>query len=474
MKNKIGIHWFRLDLRLNDNPALYQLSKEVDTIVPIYIYEEDIEIGQASKCWLEKSLESLNNELAKLDSKLFVFKGNPKKIIDRIIDNKNISHFSWNRLYDKYSIIRDKEIKSSLIKKSIVCNTFNGYLLSEPWEVKNKSGNFFKVFTPFWKANFEIILNKKLYLSSSSKYNFYKKNINSVLKIAELQLNIPKKEWMNRILSYWDIGENAAKLKLKKFINNKLFNYSTGRDRPDSDFTSKISPHLHYGEISPLRIFNEVMKSNIDENNKKKYLSEIGWRDFSYNLLFNYPAMTEFPIQSKFKKFPWLRDKKNLHTWKLGKTGIPIVDAGMKELYEMGWMHNRVRMIVGSFLTKNLLIHWKEGERWFFDTLVDADIGSNSAGWQWIAGSGADASPYFRIFNPILQGKKFDPKGKYVKKFLPSLDKIPEKFIHSPWEMTFEEQARYNFILGRDYPKPIIDLSDTRKRALAAFKKISE
>ena len=474
MMDRVGIHWFRLDLRLNDNPALYQLSKEVDTIIPIYVYEENIQIGEASKCWLEKSLESLDNELSKFDSKLYVFKGDPKKIIHKIIQDNNILCFTWNRLYDKHSVKRDKEIKSFLNKKAIVCNTYNGYLLSEPWELKNKSGNFFKVFTPFWKANFQILLNKKLSLSSSNKYNFYKKNINSVLKIEELQLNIPKKEWMNRILSYWEIGENAAKLKLKKFINNKLFNYSTGRDKPDSDFTSKISPHLHYGEISPLRIFNEVMKSNIDENNKKKYLSEIGWRDFSYNLLFNYPAMTEFPIQSKFKKFPWLRDKKNLHTWKLGKTGIPIVDAGMKELYEMGWMHNRVRMIVGSFLTKNLLIHWKEGERWFFDTLVDADIGSNSAGWQWIAGSGADASPYFRIFNPILQGKKFDPKGKYVKKFLPSLDKIPEKFIHSPWEMTVEEQERYNFILGRDYPKPIIDLNETRKRALAAFKKISE
>ena len=183
--------------------------------------------------------------------------------------------------------------------------------------------------------------------------------------------------------------------------------------------------------------------------------------------------MTELPIQSKFIKFPWLIDKKNLITWKYGKTGIPIVDAGMKELYEMGWMHNRVRMIVGSFLTKNLLLHWKEGERWFFDTLVDADIGSNSAGWQWISGSGADASPYFRIFNPILQGKKFDPKGEYVKKFLPSLSKIPDKFIHSPWEMTIDEQKKYNFILGQDYPKPIVDLSDTRKRALAAFKKIS-
>jgi len=474
MTDKIGIHWFRLDLRLNDNPSLNHLSKKVDTIIPIYIYEENIEIGQASKCWLEKSLENINNELCKLDSKLYIFKGNPKKIIDKIIADKNILCFSWNRLYDKHSIKRDKEIKFSLNKKSIDCNTFNGYLLSEPWEVKNKSGNFFKVFTPFWKANFETLLNKKKSLSSSNKYNFYKKDINSAFKLDELKLNIPKKKWMDRILSYWDIGENAANLKLKKFINNKLYNYSTGRDRLDSDFTSKISPHLHFGEISPLRIFIEVMKSKIDTDNKKKYLSEIGWRDFSYNLLFNYPAMNELPIQSKFKKFPWLKNKKNLIIWKLGKTGIPIIDAGMKELYEIGWMHNRVRMIVGSFLTKNLLLHWKEGERWFFDTLVDADIGSNSAGWQWISGSGADASPYFRIFNPILQGKKFDPKGQYVKKFLPSLDKIPEKFIHCPWEMTVEEQEKYNFILGRDYPKPIVDLSDTRKRALAAFKKINE
>jgi deoxyribodipyrimidine photo-lyase len=384
----------------------------------------------------------------------------------------NISSVSWNRLYDKHSIERDIDIKSSLIKKSIDCNTFNGYLLSEPWEIKNKSGSFFKVFTPFWKTNFET-LSKKLVSNSSKKYNFYNKEIISVLKIDELKINTPKKEWMNKILSYWEIGEKAAKIKLQKFINNKLSNYGTGRDRPDTDFTSKLSPHLHFGEISPKKIFTEVMKSNIDDNNKKKFLSEIGWRDFSYNLLFNFPEMTELPIQSKFIKFPWLKDKKSLTTWKRGKTGIPIVDAGMKELYEMGWMHNRVRMIVGSFLTKNLLIHWKEGERWFFNNLFDADIGSNSAGWQWISGSGADASPYFRIFNPILQGKKFDPRGEYVKKFIPSLNKIPEKFIHSPWEMTNDEQEKYNFKLGRDYPKPIVDLSDTRKRALAAFKKIS-
>ena len=471
MNDKLGIHWFRLDLRLNENPSLNYLAKEVDKIIPIYIYDENIEIGKASKCWLEKSLENLHNDLSKLNSQLYVFRGNPKKIINNIIANKNISSVSWNRLYDKHSIERDKKIKSYLIKKSITCNTFNGYLLSEPWEIKNKSGSFFKVFTPFWKANFET-LSKKLTSDKAKKNIFYNKDITSIT-INQLALNTPKKEWMNKILSNWEIGENAAKLKLKKFINNKLYNYSTGRDRPDTDFTSKMSPHLHFGEISPKTIFTKVINSSIDDDNKKKFLSEIGWRDFSYNLLFHYPEMTELPIQSKFIKFPWLKDRKSLMTWKKGKTGIPIVDAGMKELYQMGWMHNRVRMIVGSFLTKNLLLHWKEGERWFNDTLVDADIGSNSAGWQWISGSGADASPYFRIFNPILQGKKFDPKGDYVKKFLPSLKKIPEKFIHSPWDMTIEQQQKYNFILGRDYPKPIVDLTYTRKRALDAFKKIS-
>ena len=220
--------------------------------------------------------------------------------------------------------------------------------------------------------------------------------------------------------------------------------------------------------------FSDVMNSKIDGDNKQKYLSEIGWRDFSYNLLFNYPEITELPIQSKFLKFPWLKDSNSIKQWKAGKTGVPIVDAGMKELYEMGWMHNRVRMIVGSFLTKNLLLHWKNGENWFFDTLVDADIGSNAAGWQWISGSGADASPYFRIFNPILQGKKFDPKGDYVRKYIPTLNKIPDKFVHSPWEMSVDDQKKYNFNLGKDYPLPIVDLSETRKRALAAFKNISE
>ena len=330
------------------------------------------------------------------------------------------------------------------------------------------------MFTPFWKTNYELLQNTQLDLGSKKKHNFFNQKIDFSVRPEELKLNSPKKMWMDKIISYWEIGEDAAKVKLKNFIKFKLQNYSSGRDRPDTEFTSRLSPHLHFGEISPRRIFSEVMKSTIDEDNKRKYLSEIGWRDFSYNLLYNYPKMTDRPIQTKFNKFPWLQDKNSLKKWQFGKTGIPIVDAGMKELYETGWMHNRVRMIVGSFLTKNLLIHWKAGEKWFFDCLFDADIGSNSAGWQWISGSGADASPYFRIFNPILQGKKFDPKGDYVRKFIPSLTKIPDKFVHSPWEMSTEEQKQYNFSLEKDYLLPIVDLSETRKRALAAFKSISE
>ena len=472
MSDKIGIHWFRFDLRLNDNPSLQQLSKVVDSVLPIYIFDENIEIGQASMCWLEKSLLKLNDELQKLKSRLYFFKGDPKKILDEIINNKNISHVYWNRLYDKKSIERDKNIKSFLIQKSITSKTFNGYLLNEPWNIKNKSGSFFKVFTPFWKTNFESLKDKKLKNISPIKVTFCRKKL--TFNKYEFKLNMPKKKWMNKILSHWEVGEQYAKIKLNNFIKSKLNNYGSGRDRPDIEFTSRLSAHLHFGEISPMRIFTDVMNSKIDGENKQKYLSEIGWRDFSYNLLFNYPEMTELPIQSKFLKFPWLKNNNSFKKWKAGDTGVPIVDAGMKELYEMGWMHNRVRMIVGSFLTKNLLIHWKNGEKWFFDTLVDADIGSNAAGWQWISGSGADASPFFRIFNPILQGKKFDPKGDYVRKYIPSLNKIPDKFIHSPWEMTSDDQKKYNFILGKDYPLPIVDLGETRKRALAAFKTLSE
>ncbi len=473
MKTKLGIHWFRQDLRLSQNPSLEALSNKVDQIVPIYILDPKERMGSVSKWWLEQSLKNLNDNIERKNGKLKIFEGNPFDIIKSLFINKNIEYFYWNRLYDPYSITRDKKIKSLLKLEDINCVTFNGYLLNEPWEIKNKSGSFFKVFTPYWRYCNEITRSRK-HNKKIQNIKFYNLNFKNSKNIQDLNLTNKKLKWTDKINKHWLPGENNAQLQLQKFINQKADNYSIGRDRPDKNLTSKLSPYLHFGEISPIEIYNQIrVTKTINSENKDKFLAEIGWRDFSYNLLYHYPDMTKQPIQNKFNKFPWLNDNKNLKKWQKGFTGIPIVDAGMRQLYETGWMHNRVRMIVGSFLTKNLLLHWKLGEQWFFDTLVDADIGSNSAGWQWISGCGADASPYFRIFNPILQGQKFDPKGKYVKKYIPELQNVTNKFIHNPWEMSEESQISCGCRIGKDYPNPIVDLKETRNRALSAFKTIS-
>ena len=473
MTLKFGIHWFRQDLRLSQNPSIEALSKKVDRIVPIYILDPKQRIGSVSKWWLEQSLKNLCDNIEKKNGKLNIFEGNPLDIIQSLITNKNIEYFYWNRLYDPYSIATDKKIKSILKQENIDCVTFNGYLLNEPWEIKNKSGSFFKVFTPFWRHCNEITRNRKPN-KKLQNIKFYNLKLKNSKNIQELNLTNKKLKWTDKIFKHWLPGENNAQLQLQEFINKKANKYSTGRDRPYQNLTSKLSPYLHFGEISPLEIYNQVSESKkINLQNKGKFLAELGWRDFSYNLLYHYPDMTKNPIQNKFNKFPWLKDNKNLRKWQKGLTGIPIVDAGMRQLYETGWMHNRVRMIVGSFLTKNLLLHWKHGEEWFFDTLVDADIGSNSAGWQWISGCGADASPYFRIFNPILQGQKFDPTGEYVKKYVPELKNVKDKFIHNPWEMLEENQLNSGCRIGKDYPNPIVDLKETRNRALSAFKTIS-
>ncbi len=468
-----GIHWFRQDLRLQDNPSILSLSNKVDQIVPIYIFDLDQRVGSTSKWWLEKSLLSLSESIKKQNGKLNIFSGDPEKIILSILQNSNIKCLSWNRLYDPYSIERDSKIKSLITLSKKECDSHNGYLLNEPWKIRNKSGTFFKVFTPYWRHCDEILKSYN-YKSKKIKVNYANLKFRNETTIQDLILTNKKDKWTKKIEKFWMPGENNAKLQLKKYILEKANNYSVGRDRPDKDLTSKLSPHLHFGEISSLEVYNEVNnEKKINAENKKKFLAELGWRDFSYNLLFHYPDMTHKPIQAKFKKFPWIKNTKNLSLWRNGKTGIPIVDAGMRQLYKTGWMHNRVRMIVGSFLTKNLLLHWKNGEEWFFDALVDADVGSNSAGWQWISGCGADASPYFRIFNPILQGQKFDPDGDYVKEYVPELNNIPKKYIHNPWEISFEDQKKYNFEIGTSYPSPIVDLKETRNRALSAFKTIS-
>ena len=473
MDNKIGIIWFRQDLRLNDNLALDTLNRKYKEIVPIYILDNKVDIGRTSKWWLSQSLLKLDLALKKINSKIFFFKGNPDEILKKIIDENNVGAVYWNRLYDSYSINRDRLIKKNLIDKNIDAQSFNGSLLLEPWKIKNKSGDFFKVFTPFWKTSIELFDQFKI-IKKPAKLNTPEIFIDIKLSLNQLDLFPKQKNWIKKISKYWNPGEEEAIKTLEIFIRKRINEYATGRDRPDKINTSMLSPYLHFGEISPVRVYIKINSISVSANeNVKKFLSEIGWREFSYNLLYNYPKINKSSIQKKFMNFPWIKDITNLKKWKNGQTGIPIVDAGMRQLYETGWMHNRVRMIVGSFLCKNLLIHWKEGKKWFYDTLVDADIASNSAGWQWIAGCGADAAPYFRIFNPILQGEKFDPDGTYVKKFVKELKDIPTKFIHKPWDIELENQKRFNCIIGKDYPFPIVDLNISRKRALSAFQSIS-
>ena len=472
MSNVNGIFWFRQDLRLQDNLGLISLINKCDKIVPIYILDDNFDLGGATKWWLYKSLDSLNKSLLEKKSKLSIFKGSPRKILLELIKGNNINHIHWNRLYDSYSIKRDTEIKEIIALNDITAESFNGSLLNEPWTIKNKSGSFFKVFTPYWSTCLEEEKDIKLYKSPKKIPTLIINDLN-ILKLKQLKLFPLKSKWIKKLSSYWVPGEKSALESLNHFKKNVIQDYEKGRDRPDQNFTSKLSPHLHFGEISPKRIFLEVKIEKISNTkSKKKFLAEIGWREFSYNLLYYYPKIKVEPIQKKFIKFPWKKNKNYLEAWQQGKTGYPIVDAGMRQLYETGWMHNRVRMIVGSFLCKNLLLHWWEGEKWFFNTLVDADFASNSSGWQWIAGCGADAAPYFRVFNPVLQGLKFDPDGIYVRKYIPELIKIPLKFIHSPWDLNLEDQKKYECILGKNYPRPIVDLKESRDKALYAFSKL--
>ena len=474
MFDNIGIFWFRQDLRLNDNFALIELIQKSEKILPIYIYDENIEIGGASKWWLENSLKNLNKSLKSKKSELYTFKGDPKKILQELIKKYRVKNINWNRLYDFYSIERDSKIKKEFIEQKIDIKSFKGSLINEPWNIKNKSGSFFKVFTPYWKTCLEEMSPIKLY---DAPIEIKTLNIKSskILPLNKLNLYPRNSTWTKTLSNNWIAGEHQALISFRNFKNSIIDNYAEGRDRPDKNYTSKLSPHLHFGEISPEKIFVELDKNKkINLESKNKFLAEIGWREFSHSLLFYYPKIRINPIQDKFKNFPWKKNLKYLNAWKEGKTGYPIVDAGMRQLYRTGWMHNRVRMIVGSFLCKNLLIHWWEGEKWFFDTLVDADLASNSAGWQWIAGCGADAAPYFRVFNPVTQGLKFDNKGDYVRKYIPELREVPSNVIHSPWELNEDDQLKYNCLIGKNYPKPIVNLSESRDRALNAFSEIKQ
>lgn len=471
MTNQIVIFWFRQDLRLSDNPGL-QEAAQAGTVLPIFILDtvnaKEFDLGGASQWWLHYSLKSLDESL---NNKLILLKGDPQKIILDLVKKHNVTSVFWNRCYEPWQIARDKIIKKSLEEKNITAKSLNGSLLWEPWEPLKNDGTPYKVFTPFFRRGCLGFGPPRQPINKPRHLDLITKKPNS-LSLKDLNL-LPKIRWDKQLEPHWNIGEDGAKKRLKNFLNSGLDNYKVGRDFPAENHNSHLSPHLHWGEISPNQVWYASAKHGSGKD-LEHFHSELAWREFSYSLLYHFPDLPRKNLQTKFDEFPWSSNKNHLEKWQKGQTGYPIVDAGMRELWQTGYMHNRVRMIVGSFLVKNLLIHWHHGEDWFWDCLVDADLANNSASWQWIAGCGADAAPYFRIFNPVTQGKKFDAHGHYTKKYIPELKDLPNKYLFAPWEAPKEILEKANVELGKDYPKPIVDLKESRERALDAFSTIKK
>lgn len=445
---------FRQDLRLNDNPALTYACQTGLPIIPLFILDDETpgqwKMGGASRWWLHHSLQALGKDLNALGSELFIRRGETLGVLKSLIQQHKACAIYWNRNYEPHAIGLEKRI-SELLPHS---RNFKASLLFEPWEIFNKQNQTFKVFTPFWKRCLELESTIDLPLPVPSSIPTY--NIHSE-PLETLKLLPSPHDWAAGMRKTWKIGEKAARGKLEHFIDHSLGSYHVDRDVPSVDGTSLLSPHLHFGEISPRQIYHAT-KLLADRH---KFVAELGWREFSYYELFHFPDLPEQSWRPEFSRFPWEENPDLLKKWQRGQTGYPIVDAGMRQLWKTGWMHNRVRMIVASFLVKDLFIPWQEGAKWFWDTLVDADLASNSASWQWVAGCGFDAAPFFRIFNPTLQGEKFDPEGVYIKRWVPELAHVPKACIHTPWKM------------GQDftfsYVKPIVDHEKARKKALEAF-----
>lgn len=473
------IIWFRNDLRIEDNPALYAARESGRPVIAIYILDEEAEhaSGAASRWWLHHSLQSLSNDLKQAGVKLTLRKGDPRQTLVDLVEETGAEAVFWNRRYHQSHIDVDKALKSDLQEAGVKVETFNGNLLREPWEIETGSGNPYRVYTPFWKSLRSMGPSRAKLCPRIRTID----GPNSAPKSDSLKdwsLTPTKPDWAKEFPETWTPGEQGARGRLNYFLRETIDNYAEGRNRPDCEFTSRLSPHLAFGEISPLKIWTTV-REKVDEGEisgaaAEKFLSEIAWREFSYNLLYYNAEMPSAPLRSEFKEYPWRNDSKMLSAWQKGETGYPIVDAGMRQLWRTGWMHNRVRMIVASFLIKDLLIDWRKGEAWFWDTLVDADLANNSASWQWVAGSGADAAPYFRIFNPVTQGEKFDPNGDYVREFVPELAKMPSKHIHAPWKAPQDVLEKAGVTLGKNYAKPCVDHAQARRRALEGYDQIKE
>jgi deoxyribodipyrimidine photo-lyase len=461
--------WLRRDLRLADNPALVHALANAEQVVAVYIHAPQEEgawaPGAASRWWLHHSLQALQAQFAQRQGRLLLREGDSTACLEQLIDETGATLVCWNRLYEPALTARDTDIKARLRARGVDVESFNAAMLFEPWTVRNQQGQPFKVFTPFWRRCATELAHLPLPLAEPASLR-QTDNTLPAKPLSGLAL-LPGIAWDAGLRQSWQPGEAGAHARLQCFVDDAARDYKTGRDRPDRQGTSRLSPHLHFGEIGPRQLQAQL---GVQDVNAEAYARELGWREFAIHLMYHFPQTTEQSMDVRFERFAWRVDATALkRAWQRGRTGIPLVDAGMRELWHTGFMHNRVRMVVASFLTKNLLVHWLEGARWFWDTLVDADLANNTLGWQWTAGCGADAAPFFRVFNPTLQAERFDPDSAYLRKWLPELARMPEKWIAKPWQAPVAVLRQAGVELGATYPHPIVDLGTSREAALGAY-----
>ena len=471
--------WLRQDLRLGDHPALDAALQRREPVIPVYILsdaeEGDWPLGGASRWWLHHSLEQLDADLRRRGSRLVLARGPALQALRELVAQTGATSVHWSRRYEPAAIARDTEIKKALHGAGIAAASFNGALLREPWDAQNREGRPYRVFSPFRRHVLE-------HLAPSSPLPAPRKlaapaRWPSSLALDELEL-LPAIRWYATMEGVWRPGEAGALSNLRRFVAKSFADYADLRDQPGVDATSRLSPHLHFGELSPRRVWHALVTAargrgmSAPKLRESTFVAELIWREFAHHLLYHFPTTPLEPLDRRFARFPWHADAARVRAWQRGRTGLPIVDAGMRQLWANGWMHNRVRMIVASLLVKNLQVHWLEGARWFWDTLVDADLAANTLNWQWVAGCGADAAPFFRIFNPVAQGEKFDPDGEYVRRWVPELARLPAKHIHAPSLAPQAVLDSAGIRIGRDYPAPIVDLRQSRADALAAYQKL--
>ncbi len=478
MSDGISLVWLRQDLRFDDNPAL-RAAARAGAVIPVYVWspeeEGDWPPGGVSRWWLHHSLSSLARDLGAVGSGLVMRRGAALAVLDALIGETGATAVYWNRRYEPEAAARDARLEAALRQRGIHTQSFNASLLLEPWEIRTKSRTPYRVFTPFWRAC--IAQGDPPSPIPAPQRIMRPAKWPASLAVEDLELR-PRIPWDAGLGANWMAGAAAGEARLQAFLEGALAGYLEERDRPDRDGTSRLSPYLHFGEVSVRRIWHAVRDCARDRRQRdviksaEAYLRQLIWREFAYHLLHHFPVTPAAPFRAEFGGFPWRDDPAALRAWQRGESGYPIIDAGMRQLWVTGWMHNRVRMLAASFLVKDLLLPWQAGARWFWDTLVDADLANNTLGWQWVAGCGADAAPYFRIFNPVIQGEKFDPDGTYVRRWVPELMRVPAAWIHKPWAAPRTVLTEAGVGLGATYPEPVVDHHAAGIRALEAFQRL--